>query len=799
MIRRTFIPVAMLVALGSLLTDHYASGQTSIAVRHQSTDDSATIQVAGLKKPVVVLHVSDTHISVRDNSEAQLWQFSDRMDNSYGKPRAHAQTGQKALPAEHFRGLMAMAKAKNVDLIALTGDIVNNPSQSSVQYVSQALTETGIRSLYISGNHDWHYEGMPGSDGALRKEWSHRQLLPLCAGRDPMGYSEVVGGINFVAIDNSTYQVTDEQLALFEKEIARGLPTVLLVHIPIWTGKNVGRPASDSCGDPQWGGDADRNYSIERRERWAKEGNLKSTTAFVERVKTSANLIAVLAGHTHRAKAEELSASAVQYVARAGCEGAYRLVTFEPLPDAPSANTDKPQAAASLVLDRSETWTPDSHAAPHISRSPKDEYVVEGNGTHTCCGGWQFVYSGVRGGQAYRLRTKVRHQGLENTRDSLVAVMLWGTWKPDAARSGTKPWNYLIPKFTTPDSTDFEAVVKAPPDATVMTIRYAFRWSIHGKSQWSAPQIEETVAAERQPVRVCVVTQTRQTRERIAIERFSQGLDLPADIAESVDLWASLVKAACQRKPQLIVTPEVVVGGPRLVEGAVTVPGPATKPFERLAGEHRVHLILGLRERNGDAVYNSAVLIGPPGKVLGVYHKVHLATGEGLSGVSPGNSFPVFDTSIGRIGCQICMDTTVCESARMLALQGADFICFPVMGDLRADRWSPGWPIFSEDRWKAIMRTRAIDNQLCMVVARNSAQGSCIIDRKGDILAWNEGDQEIIEATVPGVDGYRMWDGGDFREITFLLRRPHLYQAYTDENRVGRPPSPAVPAAQPHP
>ena len=127
------------------------------------------------------------------------------------------------------------------------------------------------------------------------------------------------------------------------------------------------------------------------------------------------------------------------------------------------------------------------------------------------------------------------------------------------------------------------------------------------------------------------------------------------------------------------------------------------------------------------------------------------------------------------------MDTTVSESARMLALNGADIICFPIMGDLRADRFSPGPPIFQEGRWKAIMRTRALDNQVCMVVARNEAQGSCIIDRKGDILAWNEGGQEVIEATLPPEDGYRVWDGTDFREVTFLLRRPHLYGSYTNE------------------
>ncbi len=169
---------------------------------------------------------------------------------------------------------------------------------------------------------------------------------------------------------------------------------------------------------------------------------------------------------------------------------------------------------------------------------------------------------------------------------------------------------------------------------------------------------------------------------------------------------------------------------------------------------------------------------------MGIYHKVHLATGEGFSGLSAGDSFPVFPTSIGRIGCLICMDTTVSESARMLGLNGADFICFPIMGDLRADRFSAGTPLFQEDRWKAIMRTRALDNQVGMVVARNEAQGSCIINRKGDILAWNEGDDEVIEATLPPDEGYRVWDGTDFREVTYMLRRPHLYGAYTDENQM---------------
>jgi hypothetical protein len=99
---------------------------------------------------------------------------------------------------------------------------------------------------------------------------------------------------------------------------------------------------------------------------------------------------------------------------------------------------------------------------------------------------------------------------------------------------------------------------------------------------------------------------------------------------------------------------------------------------------------------------------------------------------------------------------------------------------------------------RAIMRTRAMDNQVCMVVARNGVRGSCIIDRSGTILAWNDGNQEIVTATLPADDGYRHWTGGDFRAVTFLLRRPHLYGIYSDVRNLGSlssriPPASALP------
>ena len=224
------------------------------------------------------------------------------------------------------------------------------------------------------------------------------------------------------------------------------------------------------------------------------------------------------------------------------------------------------------------------------------------------------------------------------------------------------------------------------------------------------------------------------------------------------------------------------------------------QPFRDLAARYRARIGLGIFERDGDAVRNTCLLIDTDGGTIGRYWKVHLAAGgEDTSGVLPGDTFPVFETAVGRLGCNICMDSSAAESSRMVGLNGADFLLLPIMGDHRASRFTPGTPLFNESRWLAIQRTHAMDNQLTMVVARNQTHGSCVIDRKGDVLAWNEGDRDHIVAEVPRDDGYRTWNGGCFRDVNWMQRRPHLYGAFVTPDCVGglRQPAPdSVQAAE---
>jgi len=89
------------------------------------------------------------------------------------------------------------------------------------------------------------------------------------------------------------------------------------------------------------------------------------------------------------------------------------------------------------------------------------------------------------------------------------------------------------------------------------------------------------------------------------------------------------------------------------------------------------------------------------------------------------------------------------------------------------------------------MRVRAMDNQLCLVVARNAGAGSCIVDRSGAILAYQDGGSDYISAVVDREAPFRMWNGGCFRDDAYTLRRPIAFEPLCDPLRYCPDPAPA--------
>jgi predicted amidohydrolase len=108
---------------------------------------------------------------------------------------------------------------------------------------------------------------------------------------------------------------------------------------------------------------------------------------------------------------------------------------------------------------------------------------------------------------------------------------------------------------------------------------------------------------------------------------------------------------------------------------------PNGKYYRRLAAladELEIHLVAGMMEASGEDRYNTAVLIGPDGRLLGKYHKQKL--GHEHERNTPGDASPLFDTPYGRVGLIICADRTEKTIVRRFCVAGADFLICPSGG-----------------------------------------------------------------------------------------------------------------------
>lgn len=301
-----------------------SAGQRRIT--HAWTDTTAIIGVEGLKSPVRVLHVTDAHLVLLDKRD-QEYESATESHRLLFRTIRHDDNG-KPVPADvSFDRILDRADPDRLSLIALTGDIVHFPSAANVNHVASQLRQTRVPWLYVSGNQDWHFPGREGRE-ELRDDFNPR-LIPLTEGR-PACNARTLGGLRFVTIDNSTYQVSQEQLAFVRKELAAGAPVVLLMHIPL------SLPALRAETIRKWKSPllmADPRWDAASRAQWdAEEEDRPPTLELARLLRTAPNLVAVLCGHVNFAQAEPLSPWAVQYVGKPAYEGGQRLLEFRPLP-----------------------------------------------------------------------------------------------------------------------------------------------------------------------------------------------------------------------------------------------------------------------------------------------------------------------------------------------------------------------------------------------------------------------------------------------------------------------------------
>jgi predicted amidohydrolase len=148
-----------------------------------------------------------------------------------------------------------------------------------------------------------------------------------------------------------------------------------------------------------------------------------------------------------------------------------------------------------------------------------------------------------------------------------------------------------------------------------------------------------------------------------------------------------------ERGARLVVLPELVVPGyaadrERLLPVAESLDGPTVGAWIEVAGRHEGWVAGGLCERDGDSLYNTAVLVGPDGVELH-YRKLHLFREEKLA-FEPGDlGLPVAALPFGRVGLCICYDLRFVETVRILALEGAELVCVPTawISGFDAEKW----------------------------------------------------------------------------------------------------------------
>ncbi|MBI2690073.1 MAG: carbon-nitrogen hydrolase family protein [Acidobacteria bacterium] len=170
-----------------------------------------------------------------------------------------------------------------------------------------------------------------------------------------------------------------------------------------------------------------------------------------------------------------------------------------------------------------------------------------------------------------------------------------------------------------------------------------------------------------------------------------------------------------------------------------------------LAKELRVYLMLGFAERRDGKVFNSAVMFSPAGAVALHYSKSHTLADEPFN--TMGTSFPVMESEHGKWGALICFDRQIPETARTLALKGADTI------------FIPSWGSYGEMN-DIMMRVRAYENGVNIAFVH--PQRALLIDSGGKILAQNKGEGDQIVTARMSVNPKR-------KHSMLPFRRPELY------------------------
>lgn len=212
---------------------------------------------------------------------------------------------------------------------------------------------------------------------------------------------------------------------------------------------------------------------------------------------------------------------------------------------------------------------------------------------------------------------------------------------------------------------------------------------------------------------------------------------------------------------------------------AEPIPGPSTEFYSKIAAECNIVLVTSLFERRAAGVYhNTAVVFEKDGTVAGLYRKMHIPDDPGYYEkfyFTPGDiGFKPINTSVGKLGVQVCWDQWFPEGARLMALQGADMLIYPTAigyepGDLKEEQER------QREAWITVQRGHAVANGLPVISVNRTGYESApsgngngiqfwgssfVCGPQGEILSQASQDKEenlLVEINLTRSEHVRRW------------------------------------------
>lgn len=279
----------------------------------------------------------------------------------------------------------------------------------------------------------------------------------------------------------------------------------------------------------------------------------------------------------------------------------------------------------------------------------------------------------------------------------------------------------------------------------------------------------------------------------VAATQFACGWDIDANIATA----ERLVRKAAAGGAQIILLPELfetpyfcIEQDTRHLRLATTLAdNRAVAHFRNVARELAVVLPISFFERAEQAYFNTVAIIDADGSLLGSYRKSHIPNGPGYQEktyFSPGDTgFRVWNTRHARIGVGICWDQWFPESARIMALQGAELLLYPTAIGTEPP---PALPINSRDHWQRTQQGHAAANLMPLIASNRFGLERSLQDPQGLFLRFygssfiaDQFGAKVVEAAEEDeavlLASFDLEELAQLRDNWFVFRdrRPDLY------------------------